>query len=243
MRSVTLTDTGPKVVGIRAIACNHTANGDHDVTGGTAPPHVFQIEGFRHVPGALDAPARKDLLARVEGVIAAAPLFEPRMPRTGRPFSVRMTNCGVLGWVSDQASGYRYQATHPVTGQPWPPIPDPLMALWERFTGYRAPPEACLVNWYGPGARMGSHRDADEAALDAPVLSVSLGDTAVFHVGGPRRSDRKMRIELACGDVVVLGGASRLAYHGIDRVRNGSSDLVSGGGRINLTLRRVTVPA
>lgn len=213
------------------------------MTGAAAPPHVFHAAGFRHVRAALDAGAQKDLLTRIEGVIASAPMFEPRMPRTGRPFSVRMTNCGVLGWVSDQALGYRYQATHPVTGKPWPPIPDELLALWDRFTGYRATPEACLVNWYGPGARMGSHRDADEAALDAPVLSVSLGDTAVFHVGGPRRSDQKARVELASGDVVVLGGESRLAYHGIDRVRNGSSDLIPGGGRISLTLRRVTIPA
>lgn len=213
------------------------------MTGGAAPPHVFQADGFRHVRAALDDGAQKDLLTRIESVIASAPMFEPRMPRTGRPFSVRMTNCGVLGWVSDQALGYRYQATHPVTERPWPPIPDELLAIWDRFTRYRAPPEACLVNWYGPGARMGSHRDADEAALDAPVLSVSLGDTAVFHVGGPRRSDHKARIELASGDVVVLGGESRLAYHGIDRVRNGSSDLIPGGGRINLTLRRVTIPA
>ena len=164
------------------------------------------------------------------------------MPRTGKPFSVRMTNCGPLGWVSDATGGYRYQATHPVTGEPWPPMPDCLVKLWDRVTGYPAPPEACLINYYAPSARMGSHRDEDEEDKAAPVVSISLGDDATFHVGGLRRSDPKQRLVLRSGDVFVLGGAARLAYHGIDRIHAGTSDLLAEGGRFNLTLRRVTAP-
>lgn len=180
------------------------------------------------------------LLSDICAVIAQAPLFPPTMPRTGRPFSVRMTNCGPLGWVSDATGGYRYQATHPVTGRPWPPMPTALVNLWDRVTGYRAPPEACLVNYYAPTAKMGSHRDEDEENKAAPVVSVSLGDDATFHIGGLRRSDPKQRLVLKSGDVFVLGGDSRLAYHGIDRIHAGTSSLLPEGGRFNLTLRRVT---
>jgi DNA oxidative demethylase len=197
-------------------------------------------DGFRYVPGRFDAEACKTLLGALRDVIATAPLFVPTMPRTAKPFGVRMTNCGPLGWVSDQERGYRYQSTHPVTGAPWPPIPAILLELWADLAGYPAPPEACLVNYYGTGTKMGSHVDADEQDFSAPVISISLGDDATFHVGGLARSDPKHRIRLCSGDVVVLGGAARRAYHGIDRVFAGTSTLLAEGGRINLTLRRVT---
>jgi alkylated DNA repair protein (DNA oxidative demethylase) len=174
--------------------------------------------------------------------VAAAPFYLPAMPRSGRPLSVHMTNCGTLGWMTDKAGGYRYQATHPVTGRPWPAIPAMLLELWREIAEYDAQPEACLVNFYAPNARLGSHRDDNEDDTRAPVLSVSLGDEAVFHVGGLRRSDPKVRLTLSSGDVVVLGGAARLAYHGVDRIRPGTSDLLAEGGRLNLTLRRVTLP-
>lgn len=164
------------------------------------------------------------------------------MPRTGKAFSVRMSNCGPLGWVSDKVGGYRYQAMHPVTGEPWPEMPQLLMDLWRELTGYPHPPEACLINFYAGGTKMGSHVDRDEADRAAPVLSVSLGDSAVFHVGGPKRGDPKTRVTLASGDVLLLEGPSRFAYHGIDRILPGTSDLIPDGGRINLTLRRVTLP-
>lgn len=198
--------------------------------------------GLRLAPGRLDAAAQQSLLREVEAVIAAAPLFTPRMPRTGQPLSVRMTNCGVLGWVTDQAGGYRYQPTHPESGAPWPAIPQSLLDLWAELVDYPAPPEACLVNVYRDGARMGLHVDADEAAREAPVLSVSLGDTAIFRIGGPRRTDPTATVRLGSGDVVILGGAARSCFHGVDRVIANSSRLVEGGGRINLTLRRVTLP-
>lgn len=197
--------------------------------------------GVHYLPGHLDARQQVDLLAEIRGVIDQAPLFVPVMPRTGKPFSVRMTNCGALGWVSDKALGYRYQATHPVTGRRWPPMPRALLDLWDGIAGHPSPPQACLVNYYAPSTRMGSHRDADEEDTAAPVLSVSLGDDAVFHVGGTARGDAKERITLGSGDVIVLGGPARLAYHGIDRVLAGTSALLAEGGRINLTLRRVAL--
>jgi alkylated DNA repair protein (DNA oxidative demethylase) len=197
--------------------------------------------GFRHITGHFSPAAQASLLAAVRAVVADAPLYVPAMPRTGRPLSVRMTNCGPLGWVTDREGGYRYQAFHPATGAAWPPIPPQLLALWHDISGYPAPPEACLVNYYAASARLGSHVDADEADIVAPVVSVSLGDDAVFHVGGLRRGDPKTRVVLRSGDVVVLGGEARLAYHGVDRIISDTSTLLAEGGRINLTLRRVTV--
>ncbi|MBU3971305.1 MAG: alpha-ketoglutarate-dependent dioxygenase AlkB [Alphaproteobacteria bacterium] len=193
------------------------------------------MEGFRFWPGALSASEQADLLARVLAAAEDAPFYRPVTPG-GRPFSVEMTGMGPLGWVSDRA-GYRYQPTHPVTGAPWPAIPERLTDLWRDLTGWPEPPDACLVNRYRDGARMGLHQDLDEVDQGAPVLSVSLGDTAVFRIGaasgGPTRT-----VRLASGDVCALTGPARLARHGIDRVIAGSSTLTPGGGRINLTLRR-----
>lgn len=190
-------------------------------------------------PGWLDRPAQEALAGEIREVLAEAPLFTPVMPRTGTPFSVRMSNCGPLGWVSD-VTGYRYQPTHPVTGRAWPPIPDALRQAWAVLAGSDLAPEACLINWYAPGARMGLHQDRDEAEFSAPVLSLSLGDTAQFRLGGTARGDATRSIRLASGDALLLSGASRLAFHGIDRILSGSSTLLRQPGRINLTLRRVT---
>ena len=178
----------------------------------------------------------------MRAVVAAAPLYLPRMPRSGTPMSVRMTNCGPLGWVTDAERGYRYQATHPETGAAWPPIPEILLAAWRAFGGYPHPPQACLVNFYAAGARLGLHQDKDEHDFAAPVVSLSLGDNALFRVGGLKRSDPTRSLRLASGDAVVLGGAGRLAFHGVDRILPGTSTLLAEGGRINLTLRRVTPP-
>jgi alkylated DNA repair protein (DNA oxidative demethylase) len=193
-----------------------------------------------YLPGKLGPEEQKALLDALRAVMAEAPLFTPAMPRSGKPMSVRMTNCGPLGWVTDKERGYRYQATHPITGKPWPAMPRMLLDLWNEVTGYSAPPEACLVNYYGGDAKMGLHQDKDEEDFAAPVLSVSLGDTAIFRAGGRSRRDPARKLELRSGDVVVLGGEDRLAFHGIDRVLAGTSDLLPEGGRINLTLRRVT---
>lgn len=202
-------------------------------------------EGFRIYPGLADATTQAELVARLRRAAADAPFFIPEMPRTGKPFSVRMTNLGPLGWVSDRSGGYRYQAAHPVTGRPWPPIPEPVLALWRQVSGAGRLPQACLVNYYAPGARMGLHQDRDEEDLSAPVVSISLGDTCLFRIGGRDRAAPTRSLKLASGDVVVLGGQSRLAFHGVDRLYPGTSTLLKdwfpAGGRINLTLRRVTI--
>jgi alkylated DNA repair protein (DNA oxidative demethylase) len=199
-------------------------------------------DGWRHLPGWLPLVRQQALLAAIRAVIADAPLIRPTMPRTGKAFSVLMSNCGPLGWVSDRDGGYRYQRMHPETGRAWPAIPDLLSEVWTAVADYRAPPEACLISYYAPGARLGSHRDEDEDDARAPVVSVSLGDAAAFHVAGARRTDPKRRLVLRSGDVFVLGGAARNFYHGIDRIHAGTSDLLEEGGRFSLTLRRVTKP-
>ncbi|WP_089176820.1 alpha-ketoglutarate-dependent dioxygenase AlkB [Bosea sp. AS-1] len=197
--------------------------------------------GVFHWPGRLSAAEQGALLAELRAVARRAPFFQPRMPKTGKPFSVRMTNCGPLGWVSDE-SGYRYQPLHPETKEPWPLLPAPLLALWEELSGYPHPPEACLVNYYAAGTKMGLHQDRDEQDFEAPVLSISLGDAALFRIGGTTRGGKTTSLKLASGDVLLFGGEARLAYHGIDRILSGSSTLLPEGGRINLTLRRVTKP-
>ncbi|GAB5501922.1 alpha-ketoglutarate-dependent dioxygenase AlkB family protein [Pyruvatibacter sp.] len=197
--------------------------------------------GVTLLSGALDTASQTTLLGEIRKISSKAPLYTPTMPRTGKPWTVRMTNCGPLGWVSDR-SGYRYQPNHPETGDPWPAIPQMLLDLWDEVTGYPAPPECCLVNFYADNARMGLHRDEDEEALDAPVLSVSLGDTATFRLGGLERKGKTQSFKLHSGDVLLIGGDNRLAYHGIDRVFTNTSTLLKDGGRINLTLRRVTKP-
>lgn len=202
---------------------------------------VTVAPGVVHWPGKLAPMEQAALLAELRAVARKAPFFQPRMPKTGKPFSVRMTNCGPLGWVSD-VSGYRYQPEHPETGEPWPIMPAPLLDLWSELSGYPHPPEACLVNFYASSAKMGLHQDRDEQDFDAPVLSVSLGDAAIFRIGGTTRGGKTTSLKLASGDVLLFGGEARLAYHGVDRILAGSSTLLPEGGRINLTLRRVTKP-
>jgi alkylated DNA repair protein (DNA oxidative demethylase) len=198
--------------------------------------------GVRHMPGYIARPAQEALVEEIRRVVQAAPLYVPAMPRTGKQMSVRMTNCGALGWVTDKERGYRYQPTHPVTGEPWPPIPEALLRVWREVSGYPHPPEACLVNFYAADARMGLHQDRDEKDLAAPVVSVSLGDDCLFRVGQNMREGGTKSFRLKSGDVVVLGGEGRLAFHGVDRIYPATSALLKNGGRINLTLRRVTVP-
>jgi alkylated DNA repair protein (DNA oxidative demethylase) len=195
--------------------------------------------GIRHLPEYMDRPRQEALIDTVRAIVAEAPLYIPAMPGTGKPMSVRMTNCGSLGWMTDKAGGYRYQPTHPATGRPWPAIPQDLLALWNDIAGYALPPEACLINFYSDDAKMGLHQDRDEKDFGAPVVSVSLGNTCLFRVGGTRRTDRTLSFKLSSGDIVVLGGEGRLCFHGVDRIYPSTSTLLKNGGRINLTLRRV----
>jgi len=196
-----------------------------------------RIRGARHLRGHVSENAQLRLVAQLRSVMAAAPLFHPQT-RWGRAMSVAMTSAGRFGWYSDR-SGYRYVERHP-GGAAWPGIPADALRIWNQVTGLARQPDCCLVNYYGEGARMGLHQDRDEASFDWPVLSVSLGDEALFRIGGQDRADRTESFWLRSGDVVVLQAESRLAYHGIDRIRFGSSPLLGEGGRLNLTLRVVT---
>ena len=198
------------------------------------------VPGVVYRPGYLDRAAQEQLLAALERVLDAAPLYTPRMPKSGNPMSVRMSNCGPLGWVTDTVGGYRYQPTHPESRKPWPPIPAALLGAWQDLAGYPDPPEACLINFYAASARMGLHQDRDEEDLAAPVVSLSLGDTGLFRIGGLKRGDPTRSLPLASGDAIVFGGPARLVFHGVDRIMPGTSTLLPQGGRINLTLRRVT---
>ncbi len=198
------------------------------------PP--MEIDGFILHPGALTPDAQSILVEAVLAAAEIAPFYAPLTP-WGKPMSVQQTSLGPLGWVTDK-SGYRYADRHPVTGRPWPPMPQSLLDLWARYADPERPPDSCLVNLYRGEARMGLHTDSDEADLGAPVLGISLGDTAVFRLGGPGRKDPTRSVRLASGDINLLTGAARRAHHGVDRILAGSSRLIPGGGRINLTLRR-----
>lgn len=194
------------------------------------------VRGFVLHPGWLDRAAQEQMVAELRGVIAAAPLFSP-VTRWGKPMSVRMTSAGKYGWVSDRR-GYRYADRHP-SGTEWPAIPESVLKVWREVIGGTRLPDCCLVNFYREGARMGLHQDRDEADFSHPVLSISLGDRARFRMGSVEKGGPTESLWLGSGDVMVMGGAARLAHHGIDRIDFGSSDLLPRGGRINLTLRVV----
>ena len=202
-------------------------------------------DGFAHYPLYFSPKEQEALIEAVKAGAAQAPFYQPTMPNTGAPLSVVMSNFGTLGWVTDKARGYRYEPAHPKTGAPWPALPERLGQLWDKLADFPARPEACLINWYrqegdgGKGAKMGLHIDSDEHELRAPVISVSLGDPALFRIGGPARGGPTAGLKLFSGDVVVLAGKARLCYHGVSKVFYGESALVPKGGRINLTMRRV----
>jgi DNA oxidative demethylase len=201
------------------------------------PVPTATIRGAEYHAGFLGRAEQEAIVADLRVVIAAAPLFSP-MTAWGKPMTVRMTSAGRFGWYSDR-KGYRYIDRHP-DGQGWPPIPDRVLAIWCALCRGAPHPDCCLINWYDPGACMGLHQDRDEADFRWPVLSVSLGDDGLFRIGGTERGGPTDSLWLRSGDVVVLGGAARLAYHGIDRIAPGTSTLLDAPGRINLTLRVVT---
>jgi alkylated DNA repair protein (DNA oxidative demethylase) len=198
---------------------------------------ILKVQGFEIHKGYLDPEAQNRLLEAVREVVRQAPLVRPVTPR-GKPMSVQMTAAGRFGWVTDRG-GYRYEERHP-SGVDWPPIQADVLDIWRDVSGVARVPECCLVNFYGEGARMGLHQDKDEHSFDWPVVSISLGDEGLFRMGGPERGGKTQSVWLQSGDVVVMGGAARLAHHGVDRIRFGSSGLLPKGGRLNLTLRGVT---
>lgn len=196
----------------------------------------IDIRGFRILHGYLESAAQESLVQDLRQVILAAPLFSPLTPY-GKPMTVRMTSAGRYGWYADRR-GYRYEARHP-DGQSWPAIPQSVLQIWRALVSADRDPDCCLINFYGETARMGMHQDRDEADFTWPVLSVSLGDEGLFRIGNETRGGKTESIWLKSGDVVVMGGAARLTYHGVDRIRFGSSRLLPRGGRINLTCRVV----
>jgi alkylated DNA repair protein (DNA oxidative demethylase) len=200
--------------------------------------------GFHYLAGYLDHDAQLKVLADVEGILKDAPLFEQRMPRSGAPLSVRTSNAGSYGWVTDRDQGYRYQQTHPITGKRWPAIPPRLLKIWADTTQEDEPCNLCLINFYDEEAKLGVHQDKGDSSLAAPVVSISLGDDATFIFGGESRRSALRRLELRSGDIVWFEGLSRLIHHGVEGIRPDSSDLLrhagfQQSGRINLTLRRV----
>lgn len=205
-------------------------------------PARESLDGFRLFPGLLDRARQQALADTVLRLLDEAPSYHATMPKTGKSMSVAMSNAGRFGWYSDRDHGYRYVERHPLTDRPWPAIPESILSIWWAVADYDHAPECCLINRYTGTAKMGLHQDRDEIDLTAPVVSISLGDDALFRLGGTTRKASTRSFKLASGDVLVLGGAARLAFHGVDRVIGGTSRLLPGGGRINLTLRRVTRP-
>jgi DNA oxidative demethylase len=180
-----------------------------------------------------------ELLAALNGVIVLAP-FRNMMTPGGYTMSVAMTNCGAAGWVTD-LTGYRYTRQDPLSGNPWPPMPAIFLSLATQaaaVAGFESfLPDACLINRYAPGAKLSLHQDKNESDFTAPIVSVSLGLPAKFLFGGLRRNDRATRVELRHGDVVVWGRSARLAYHGVDTLKDGDHP-ATGRCRFNLTLRK-----
>lgn len=206
------------------------------LNGQNTPSPTLTVGGISVFKEFLPPSDQLHLVKELRAVAAQAPVFSPKT-KSGKPMSVRLTAAGDFGWFSDQR-GYRYVEQHP-SGVNWPEIPDAIMAIWRAVVGAVPDPECCLVNFYGDGARMGLHQDRDEANFDWPVVSISLGDDALFRVGGTERGGKTESIWLQSGDVAVMGGAARLNYHGIDRIKFGSSSLLKEGGRLNVTLRVV----
>lgn len=195
---------------------------------------TLTLRGFEVFQNLLAPSAQVSMVADLRVVAAKAPLFSPQTPY-GKPMSVRMTSAGRLGWYADR-TGYRYVEKHP-SGTDWPPIPASILKIWAAVSGVSREPDCCLINFYSNDARMGMHQDRDEADFAWPVVSISLGDQALFRIGNVTRGGPTTSIWLSSGDVVVMGGDARLTYHGVDRIKPGTSQLLPGGGRINLTLR------
>ncbi|MCY4152056.1 MAG: alpha-ketoglutarate-dependent dioxygenase AlkB [Aestuariivita sp.] len=186
--------------------------------------------------GYLNLAQQRNLVDELRSVVRRAPLFRPLTPY-GKPMRVQMTSAGRYGWYSDHR-GYRYIECHP-SGGAWPNVPDTALAVWSKLVSEQRQPDCCLINFYDQDSRMGMHQDKDEADFSWPVLSISLGDEALFRMGNEKRGGSTESLWLHSGDIVIMAGAARLKYHGIDRIRSGSSGLLTKGGRINLTLRVV----
>ncbi len=192
-------------------------------------------EGLEYYPNALNKELISKVTKQINIIFKAAPLYQPTMPKTGNKFSVKMTNCGKYGWVSDK-KGYRYQETHPNTQKNWPPIPEELLNIWKKYTTLTINPDCCLINLYDENAKMGLHQDNDEEDFSYPVLSISIGADALFQIGGLKRNEKSSSLKLRNGDILIMKEKSRLIYHGISKIYPNEKFKE----RINLTFRKVT---
>jgi len=199
--------------------------------------HPLRIREFEIYKTYLSRAQQEQMVEEIREIARRAPLFQPVLP-SGRKMSVKMTSAGLLGWVADR-KGYRYEGKHP-SGVNWPPIPDLILAVWQDLVPSGREPDCCLINHYGPDAKMGMHQDNDEGDFTWPVLSISLGDDGLFRMGHVTRGGSTQSHWLQSGDIVLMGGPARLAYHGVDRIKPGTSALLNTPGRINVTLRVVS---
>ena len=199
-------------------------------------PKPLNLRSFLIYKSFIPAKDQKLILDKIRAELPQAPMFSP-FTASGRPMSVQMSSFGRYGWYSDR-HGYRYEPKHP-NGNNWPAIPQPILDIWDDISGTQRQPDCCLINYYHEKARMGLHQDKEERDFSFPVVSISFGDDALFRIGGGCREDKTESIWLSSGDVVVMGNAARLFYHGVDRIRYGTSNLLKNGGRVNLTLRVV----
>lgn len=203
---------------------------------------MLSTKGFFLIKSRLNKAAQQEILAAARLVVKQAPLFRPAMPRSGQQFNYSMTNCGELGWVAD-INGYRYQKNHPVTQEPFPIMPNAIkelaIALASETGDANFYPESCLLNFYSKGAKLGLHQDNTEKNLLAPIISISLGDTGIFTLGGEQRRDKTKDYIIQSGDCIVMGGESRNYFHGFKGIVPNTSSLLKSGGRLNLTIRQV----
>jgi alkylated DNA repair protein (DNA oxidative demethylase) len=197
---------------------------------------TLTLRGIQVFKGMIDVVAQRQMISDLRDVVSDAPMRSPVTP-SGHKMSVRMSAAGRYGWYSGP-SGYQY-VDRQLNGEPWPEIPKSVTSLWRQLVSTKRTADCCLINYYDQSAKMGLHQDKDEADFSWPVLSISLGDDALFRVGNISRGGKTESVWLNSGDVVVMGGTARLAHHGIDRIKFGSSTLLDKAGRINLTLRVV----
>jgi alkylated DNA repair protein (DNA oxidative demethylase) len=209
--------------------------GNEDMQDQSEP--TLNVRGVNVFKGLLSKDEQLAMVEDLRAVAQAAPFFTPKTA-SGQSMSVKMTSAGRFGWVSD-AKGYRYETQHP-SGVAWPEIPQSVLSVWNAVSRSERNPESCLINYYSSSAKMGLHQDRDEKDFSAPVVSISLGDSALFRIGNETRGGSTESVWLESGDVCVLGGPARLLFHGIDRVKPNTSTLLTNGGRINVTLRVVT---
>lgn len=214
-------------------------NGNLSLFGDSIPPPALP-KGVIFRPKVASIALQQEMLAAVREIARLAPFQHPRT-RGGGMTSAAMTNTGDAGWWSD-AKGYRYITMQPGSDRPWPPMPDVFLEIVRRaVNGSPWPafqPDACLINFYAPGAKMGLHQDRDEKDFDQPIVTISLGDDADWLIGGLARTDKTTAFVVESGDAILMGPPGRLLFHGVRKIHPGTSPLSELQGRISLTFRK-----